>query len=203
MNITKILKEHDFLKKGLAFVLKNSTSNFNPYHNINHNLTVLYFSYYAAKLEDLNKDETKELLIAALFHDYDHSGGKTTDDKNIEKAKDGVTAFIKKDKVDVDIQNIFDIMDATEFPYKKDTKDLSTQQKIIRDADLMQLFEDNRIQCNILGLQNETGRTLKGHLKAQKEFIDGVKFETKAGKLLKKKFWKDIEEELDMLIDII
>ena len=44
-------------------------------------------------------------------------------------------------------------IDATEFPYKISDEDLDIQQKIIRDSDILQLVELNRLQSNCFGLQ--------------------------------------------------
>lgn len=200
MKINKIIKSYPIIGDALEFIINTSDSNFNPYHNLNHNLTVMYFSYQLGISENLSKQEMTELLLAAIFHDYNHSGGKEKDDYNIKEAKKGVVNFISKYDVKIDKNRIYRIIDATEFPYKIKDENLTLQQEIIRDADMLQLIEDNRIQTNIIGLQTELKRSYSEHLKLQKEFMENLKLRLKASKKLQDKFFPDIIEELNLLV---
>ena len=186
----------------LSFILKNSKSIYSPYHNLNHNVTATVFAYYTGKSEKLSKEEMKELLIAAIFHDYNHTAGESKDDVNIKNAKKGVKQFVEENKVDVNLEKIDDILDATEFPYKIEDDKLNIQQKIIRDVDLMQLFEPMRLQFNYLGLQKEAGITFEKQLENQQKFYKILNFKTKFGKELYKKFSKEINDEIDYLISL-
>lgn len=202
MKFIEIFKKYDFLGKALNYVIKNSDSLYAPYHNLNHNLTITLFCYYIGKSEKMNEKETKELLLAAIFHDFNHTQGKEKDDTNIKKAKEGVKKFIEENKIDVDLQSINKILDATEFPYKIDDKNLNLQQAIIRDADMAQTFEPIRLQSNILGLAKEMNESYSKHLEGQKKFFENLKLRTKMGNELKKKYKKEIEDELDYLMKI-
>ena len=79
-----IINKHPELQKGFSWIMKNSTSNDLPYHNFNHLLTVVRYTYGACRFYELTEKEEKEMLMAALFHDVNHSGGKETDDVLIE-----------------------------------------------------------------------------------------------------------------------
>lgn len=202
MNFTKVFKKFDYLGDALSFIIENGSSIYSPYHNLNHNLAITIFSYYMGKSEKLNSDEMKELLIASIFHDYNHTAGESKDDTNIENAKKGLKKFITESNIKVDLEKVNKIIDATEFPYKIDEKNLNIQQKIIRDADMAQVFESSRLQNNFLGLAKEMKVSYKKQLENQKNFYKNLKFSTKLGKELYKKFFKEIDEELMYLMSI-
>jgi hypothetical protein len=202
MNFVKVFEKYDFLGKALNYIIKNSSSLYAPYHNLNHNITVTVFAYYIGKSEKLNKKEMEELLLAAIFHDFNHTEGKEKDDVNIKKAKEGIRKFVEKEKIKIDLDAVNKILDATQFPYIIDEKELNKQQQIIRDSDMTQMFDPTRFQHSVLGLQKEMGITYDKHLEGQEKFLKNLEFRTKLGKELKKKYWKEIMEELGYLIKI-
>lgn len=202
MNFIKVFKKFDYLGAALNFVIKNSDSLYSPYHNLNHNITVTVFSYYLGISEKISEQEMKEVLTSAMLHDFGHTAGESKDDVNIKNAKKGIKKFVEESGIDVDLDKIYEIVDATEFPYKIDDKDLTIQQKIIRDADMAQLFESNRLQSNYLGLQKEMKIDYNKQLENQKKFYKNLKFRTKLGKELFKAYSKEINEELEYLMDI-
>lgn len=85
-NEFKLDKIFDIAKK---YLLENNISN-NPYHNNEHIINVFNNCIF---LFDMYKDQYKltiydklNLGMAALFHDFGHSGGKLTDKENIQIA---------------------------------------------------------------------------------------------------------------------
>ena len=99
MTILKIIDQYDFLKKGLKFILQTNPSNYAPYHNLNHMLTVVRHAYYALVYEELlGEDMAEELLMTALFHDYNHSMGENIDEVNVSKAKNALRTFVEEHK---------------------------------------------------------------------------------------------------------
>jgi hypothetical protein len=102
----KILKE--------AFLFcKNGNNVNNHYHNLFHIYTVLDLCYYYINKytpQHLGDDDSRELTslaIAALFHDYDHSGlsiKEVKDKVNIDNAIKGLYSF-KKHLVDINYCN--------------------------------------------------------------------------------------------------
>jgi len=97
-----IINKHPELQKGFSWIMKNSTSNNLPYHNFNHLLTVMRYTYGACQFYKLTEKEEKEMLMAALFHDVNHSGGKETDDVNVITAKKTVHNFCHEYNIDID-----------------------------------------------------------------------------------------------------
>jgi len=195
----EIIDKYDYLKKAFKYIILNNNSNSNPYHNLNHLLTVMKYCYLGAISEKITDEkELSELLIAAIFHDVNHSGGKKTDDINIKNSKKSIKDFIESQDIDVDLEVINEILDATEYPYVIDSSKLNIRQSIIRDADLMQVFEYNWIHQNILGLSTELKMNFLDFVKPQRKFLDSVEFNTKWGKEMKKERWKDVVNQYEM-----
>lgn len=203
MKFVNVFEKFDFLGEALNYVIKNSNSLYSPYHNLNHNVTVTVFSYILGKAEKLSESEIKELLITSIFHDFNHSAGKKKDKENIKEAKKGIRDFVKKNNVKINLEKVFKILEASEYPYVIKDKDLTLQQKIIRDADLLQLMEYNRLQFNIIGMAKEANVDIKKWLDIQTSFVENCKFNTKTAKKMKKIFWSDMVHELNYLKKVI
>ena len=196
----EIIDKYDYLQKAFKYIITKSKSNHSPYHNLNHLLTVLKYSYQGAKSEKLtSRKEFRELMIAAIFHDVDHSAGKKKDDVNVENSKKAINEFITKEKIDVDIDNINKLLDATQYPYVIEGKDLNLSQSIIRDADLMQVYEYNWIQQNIAGLSEELNLDFISFLGSQRKFLENCEFNTSWGKKMKKDNWSNVMRQFKML----
>ena len=178
-----------------TYILENNLVE-NDYHNNEHminvfNNSMVLFNHY--------KDEYKlppyhKLLLglAALFHDFDHSGGRLKDSENIELALVALKEFLKTiNKSDLydDIENI---IIATEFPHLD--IDLDILQKIIRDADTMGGIIDGW-KSVVTNLASEYNKTLVEFIPSQIKFLDTVKFNTDyCNELLKNNKEKIIEE---------
>ena len=70
----------------LLDLLKNNKGNHNPYHNSFHCLSVARACWEGSQAENLKEEDTRVLLIAAIYHDIHHSGGKSEDNVNIRNA---------------------------------------------------------------------------------------------------------------------
>ncbi len=149
----------------------------NDYHNNEHMINVfnnamMLFDHYKDEFEPYDK---LILGLAALFHDFNHSGGKLKDSENIELAlaslKEFLSSFDKSDLYD-DIKNI---IVATEFPHLD--VDLDPLQKIIRDADTMGGIIDGW-QSVVKNLASEYNKTLVEFIPTQIKFLNSVKFNT-------------------------
>lgn len=199
----EIIKNNPILQKAFNFIIKNSSSNYMPYHNLNHLLTVLKYSEYIAKGEGIYFDRRIPLHLGALFHDVDHLGGKQkSDDENITRAIEAFTRFVEYSKcvtLDVAEKTIL-IIEATRFPYKEPHSSIEDKLKmIIRDADLMQQFEYNWIGQTTLGLAMEAGMSIEEFVPKQRLFLEEMKFLTKTARKFKEKNWSQIMEEFRIL----
>ena len=162
-----------------------STNLKNPYHNFRHTLHVLWLCQKACRYyqKRLTPRQMRNLLIAALFHDFDHSGhphpGEQDPDRiNIRIAIAGLRRHITAhDRAS--LPEIEALVEATHFPYKTAGEELDLLGKILRDADLAQVFSPVWIQQVVIGLAGERGVKPIEVLRAQAPFLDTLSFHTR------------------------
>lgn len=200
----EIIKTSPVLQDAFRYIIQNSTSNYMPYHNLNHLLTVLKYSDYIAKGEGVYYDRRLPLHLGALFHDVDHLGGEQKDDdENIVRAIDAFTKFVNttSEKLSTEVANkTILIIEATRYPYREPHSSIEDRLKmIIRDADLMQQFEYNWIGQATLGLAKEAGMSVKEFIPKQRIFLEEIQFLTKTARKFKEKNWNQIMEEFRIL----
>ncbi len=145
----------------------------NPYHNFRHTSHVLVFAYEGGCYENLSKTDLRALLIAALFHDYGHSGVMGNDPAQIKVALEGLHKNILPQDVD-SLSKIESFIKATMWPHDESVSMLPGA-RILRDADMAQSVSDVWIQQNIFGLAQEFGITPLQQLKNQKSFLLNLK----------------------------
>jgi hypothetical protein len=165
----------------LKYFIENNSANNAPYHNLYHTFCVIENSYKIGVDEGLSYAELRLLLLAAMFHDFNHSQGKNTDKYNVQLARRKFME-ISKESTEDNIE-IIELILATEYPYVIPDEDLSPLQKIIRDADMMQAFEKNYMQQVVFGLlMEELNMSLDKALEAQLKFFKSLKFHTNFAK---------------------
>lgn len=194
--------------KILSSILKyhfDSSKSLNaPYHNLYHCLVVADNCLEASSYYNLDTVKELSIIVAALFHDFDHSMGELKDSENIKNA---IIAFekwydINKKDLNIDHDMVVDVIKATEYPYVIDAKDLTLEQKIIRDADLCQTFVDNRIQQVYIGLSAEMKIRILDMLNGQIKFIESIVPNTDWFKLKFNKEKNRVIEEVNKLIKL-
>lgn len=148
-----------------------------PYHNFRHIFHVLWLCHRACQFyrEELTSRQMRNLLIAVLFHDFDHSGRLGDDDLNIERAIRSFNRYVLPDDKEF-LSEIAELIRVTEFPYKTPTDQLSLPQQIIRDADLSQSLSVAWVQQVIFGLAAEWGKKPAEVFKMQGPFLLNLKF---------------------------
>ncbi len=158
-----------------------------PYHNVRHSLHVTWLCYLACKHYDkkLNKREVRNILIAALLHDYGHNGlrcylGGPNDSANIRIAVQKMhRCLLPEDSKSGNAGTIETIIWETVFPHRLRRKDEEPlTHLIIKDADLAQALSPAWIQQVILGLASEWGETVETVLEQQPVFLKNIKFNT-------------------------
>jgi predicted metal-dependent HD superfamily phosphohydrolase len=174
-----------------GIVIRHSKSNNAPYHNLHHILCMIKNCYAIAKDEKINDNTIRPILIACLFHDFNHSMGEKTDAENV---KDAIAAFKQYSKEDENTNDmIVGMIQATQYPYVVPDSELNAGDQIIRDADLLQWCEENHIQQIVFGLlQNEMKGDVKENISKYRDFVAGAKFYTDYGQKKYDKY-KDIK----------
>lgn len=149
-----------------------------PYHNFRHMLHVVWLTYQGCEYYDreLSQRQMRDVLIAALFHDFDHSGMMGNDDLNIERA----CRAVEKHALPEDRRNVLVIQNlirATEYPPARYSV-WGRLPDILRDADLSQAFSTAWIQQVVFGLAAEWRKTPLEVLKMQHGFLSSLKLRT-------------------------
>jgi hypothetical protein len=157
-----------------------------PYHNARHMLHVLYMCheavcYYSRIGLPIHPGDARNLLIAAMFHDFDHTARGGNDDLNIQFALRGLEAHILKEDAPY-LDMIKMIISLTQYPYKVETRDIDILGQILRDADMSQAMSSAWIQQVVFGLAEEWGKPAMEVLRMQVGFHRGLVFYTAWGK---------------------
>jgi hypothetical protein len=143
----------------------------NPYHNLRHMMHVFWLCYDAVLYYGgLPKRGVRDLLIAALFHDFGHSGRRGNDDLNITLAIRGLKDHIQAEDIDR-LPTICNLIKTTQFPHTTPSSQLDLYGSILRDADMAQVFSPAWIQQVIFGLATEWGQSPLEVLKMQTSFL--------------------------------
>jgi hypothetical protein len=125
----------------------------------------------------------RNLLIAALFHDFDHPGhshpGENDPDRiNIQIAVAGLRRHILPAE-HVFLPEIETLIEVTQYPYKVSGDKLDLRGQIIRDADLAQALSSAWIQQIVIGLAAEWGVHPIEVLRAQASFLAALSLHTR------------------------
>lgn len=150
-----------------------------PYHNFRHMAHVCWEAYDGGVHMGLDPRELRNLLIAALMHDYDHTGTKGDDSVNIERS----IRALDKYALEEDRPYLLDIREyirATRFPYD-DRDQFNQNHLILRDADQSQTFSLVWMQ-SLAGLAKELDISYESMLRGQKAYMESLKFHTLWGK---------------------
>lgn len=162
------------------WILKNNPSNTNPYHNLYHAECVAKNAYQLC--EYYNVRNIKQVVTAALFHDFGHTGRPNKDSVNIENAINGYRQYcIEQGNREESI--VIELIAATEFPHQTIITPNILECQILRDADMAQFIYDNWVQQIIFGLfQQELGFTLQEAITKEIEFLQSLEFYTDRAK---------------------
>lgn len=181
--LARIIRNEDGLYEGdlvyYARIVFNHARNLrHPYHNARHMFHVLWLCYQACEFyaEVMTRRQMRDLLIAALFHDFDHSGMVGNDDLNIERAIRGLKKYALEEDQGFYLEDSIALMRATEFPHKPIVLSLPAQ--IVRDADMSQAMSVAWIQQVVIGLATEWDMDPIDVLRMQGGFHSSLKFHT-------------------------
>lgn len=161
---------------GLVFRAPNA---YMPYHNLKHMLSVTRICYRACRhhagFGEMTRRQARNLLIAALLHDYGHPGFMRDDFLNIESAISALRRNILEEDAPY-LAEITMIIKATQYEHIDYGEDITLLQAIIRDADLGQTFGDDWIHDILFGLGKEMGKSPYEMLEMQEDFLRKIRF---------------------------
>jgi predicted metal-dependent HD superfamily phosphohydrolase len=198
---THLFKNETF-KKAFKYLIENNKSWNNPYHNNKHILNVFESAITISLHYELNKYNTTNLGVAAIFHDINHSGGKLKDNENIAIAIKDLIKFNKQYDLDLDIDEISDLISYTEFPDRKRPSTIS--QKILMDADMLSIFTyKDWFNDVIFALSKEFNNDIVTQIDQQLKFHDNLVYFTDYGQAEQKINNNRIVSELRYLKTIL
>lgn len=159
-----IMQEYK-IESFLDYYLSNNPENKDCYHNRLHTLVATLDSIEGASFDRVQGADMISVILAMLFHDSQHSCGKYSDDINISKAReDFKQAFaicadsspgVHKSKEHI-FETALDLIQCTMWPTPKANNPDKPLQTIVRDADLMALYQNKPERLSLLvGLYNE------------------------------------------------
>jgi len=202
-----ISEEGDILPRAFRFIVENNSSNAAPYHSLHHMLRVTYHCNEGCIFHNITGRRRVNLLTAAMFHDFNHSQGKEKDDYNILKALDGLNDFYLSNplnRTNTDLITMLNIIRATQYPYVIPTEELTLEQAIIRDADLMPSLEVDWINTMIVGLKEEMNvDSFLDMVEGQNKFHSGIQMCSEWGKYVYDNRWEEVFENLKLIRSLL
>lgn len=170
------------LQEIYKYVMTTNKSKYLPYHNNFHLEQVCKYALLNSEYENISIEEQKLLAIAALFHDYNHSGSGKNDDDNIREAVSGFLDYQYNSKNELKSEEklvVWKAIKSTRYPYLTEGTELPLLDKILRDADILQsLFCQNYINGVVGAIATESNMTIEVMLKVQIQFLENTKFLT-------------------------
>lgn len=184
-----------------VYVRDTNPSNDLPYHNWTHLCHVVVNSSCGADYYALPITSRVDLAVASIFHDYDHSGGHSEDEENVNRAIQGFSEWDSLQKYPVwDSDHVIHLIQSTQHPPVVDF--VSIEQKVLHDSDLMENGLDTWHDMIMNGVRFEL-EVKRGHsisytkmLEMQLEFHDDVTWRTKWGQDFKEKY---VQPNLDAI----
>lgn len=178
--VLKYINGNKELAALFKYYITHCTSLCLPYHNMKHTFTMMYhiiqiFEHQKEYDINLSTLDLLVLLISALYHDYNHSGGLYSDDINISNAiagfKNAINSVFTEYNNPMYDEYIIPCIRATQYPYIIEDKTLC--QKIIRECDIISQISPDILTHVICGLkeENRTTKKWKDALLAYVEFI--------------------------------
>lgn len=198
-----ISREADVLPRAFRYIVDHSSSNGAPYHHLNHVLRIMSFCNEGCKYHKLTGKVRTNLLVAALFHDFNHTMGEKPDSENVKRAVEGIRDWYNSNPLNssnINIEKSIEIIKATEYPYTIEPEDLSLEQAIIRDADLMAPLDTDWLGNLIIGLSTEMKiNDIKKMAEGQHKFYSNVQMNSQWGIEVQTHLWSSVYQKLDLL----
>lgn len=170
-----------------------------PYHGNNHLIEVAENGFLLSSLLGLSEQATRNIVVAGLLHDYDHTGNSATSDAvNITRAVNYAKSVTEPlEDLNIQIKGVQDLIKATLHPAPK--KPGSLNGMVIKDADMLFWINPETTVAEMIAkmeaLTTETGKPVT--VESTREFVKGYRFHTTpAWNLQQKSLWKRSLEEV-------
>ncbi len=204
-DIYSIIIQSPVLSKAFKYIILNNTSNNAPYHNFHHMMSVTKYLFEGyGHYKDVLSGDYNSIMLAGMFHDMNHSMGKESDEVNVQQAIEAFLNFYNDDtevlKEDVDKDVVISMIQATQYPYVIEDGDLTLNQQLIRDCDIMVVMEPDWFQNIMIGLGIELGVSdIPKMIVSNVGFHKGVKMRTEWARKIYDEEWPSFIEELEKI----
>jgi hypothetical protein len=173
-------------------------------------LHVLWLCHQACRYYQnrLTPRQMRNLLVAALFHDFDHPGHPHPSESDPDRINIPIAiAGLRRYAMPADrpfLPQIEALIEATHYPYKIGSDKLDLLGQIIRDADRAQALSPAWIQQVVFGLAQEWELSPLEVLKGQGSFLTGLSFSTYwAQQLFPQELIQAKIEEVEQLLQLL
>jgi hypothetical protein len=187
-----------------------SRNTHNPYHNFRHSLHVLWLCHKACRYyrAQLTPRQMRDLLVAALFHDFDHPGHPHPEEADPDRLNINIAvASLRKYLLAEDrgsLPEIEALVELTHFPYETAGREVGLLGRILRDADRAQALSPVWLQLVVFGLARERGIEPIDVLRGQTAFLGALSFDTRwARQLFPKKLIRAKIAEAEKLVRLL
>lgn len=196
----KIAYDYDLGAHWEYFCARNTAAGLS-YHNRYHTAWMITKVFRMASDPCFNAtigiNQLQSLILAAMFHDMNHSGGVEKDTANVTRAAEclreavAVVPYLKN-------ANMLDIITCaekaiicTQYPFI--VPPANDVECILRDADIMQGMTEHFVKIIYIDLFSELlvsnpGMTFEQYMRGQKQFLTDAEMFTPHGKDAKEKF---------------
>jgi hypothetical protein len=152
--VRSLLQHHEIPEQVIMKLASENPAASLPYHNNNHNFMLAVNAYSIGEHLGINEKLLKHLLIAGIFHDYNHTGTTLPDAVNIKRA----LHFLHQNseqftEVGLSVPLLQILIQATENP---PAAKYTLPEQIMRDADLLGWCDQDTTEL-MQGLSEEFG----------------------------------------------
>lgn len=170
----------DKLVEELHSYLQTNPSKDLPYHNNKHMVSCYSIGtrIFVEELRAnprliLEKNFLAKLATVTMLHDYDHTGGRSPDSVNIQRALIGFRGFLEFTKFDLDEEfttSVTACIQVTEFPFTK--QPIGLLEQVMRDADILYATLSGDPEVIMEGLRKEVS-VARGSEMSYSEMLEG------------------------------
>jgi len=188
----------DQLVQSLNAYLETNPSKDLPYHNNKH-MVACYSIGLKLFVEELKANPrfplvenfAPKLAVVTMLHDYDHTGGRSPDSVNIQRALIGLRGFVEFTKLKFSeefVRSVTECIQVTEFPFCK--QPVNSLEMVMRDADILYATLSGDPEVIMEGLRAEVSVARGSEMSyaemvgSQAKFKDAVTLFTDEGKRL-------------------
>ena len=158
IDVLNFISKSKELSDAFVYYLYNNKSISSPYHNIDHVMTMISMiidckGYRFQDTETFSEQDWNDIVVATIFHDFNHSAGRYDDKINIINAKEAYITYCTSKNMKCK-HIICDLIDATQYPYIDNAH--TSMQFFMREIDVLSgIYHNHYFTHTFIGLRTE------------------------------------------------